>query len=165
MNKSDWCIEQHEFYKDKVNHDNVTKPKHYQFSKPCNEVRDVIKDRVKRLLNENSPAVGYDKRELLYDYENSIKYLLRWFEKNGAEDLRKAKYCIDQMLCILEDGKDSTDQPIKCEPSNDVPVVDLDLLWEQEHMKVHPTIKEQFAEAFDKVKCGRIPIARFPPWS
>lgn len=102
-----------------MGHNNVTNPRHYQFSKPCNEVRDVIRDRVNKCINW---PVNTD---IVYDYSNAIKYLLRWFEKNGTEDLRKAKYCIDSMLRILEDGKDSTDQPAECEPSNDVFVVDM----------------------------------------
>lgn len=102
---------------------NVTNPKHYQFSKPCNEVRDVIRDRLNRYLNFTD-----GQSDLLYDYSNAIKYLLRWFEKNGTEDLRKAQYCIDSMLRILEDGKDSTDQSTECEPSDDVPALDLSYL-------------------------------------
>jgi hypothetical protein len=104
---------------DHKNYNNVTKPKHYQFSEPCIEVRDVIRDRLDRCIKWPVNS------KILYDYSNAIKYLLRWFEKNGTEDLRKAKYCIDSMLSILEDGKDSTDQPIECEPSDDVPTLDL----------------------------------------
>lgn len=139
---------------------NVTKPKHYQFSKPCNEVRDVIKDRIKRLLSNESLLMICDKKDLLYDFENSIKYLLRWFEKNGAEDLRKAQYCINEMLRILEDGENSTNQSTECKSSNDVSVVDLDKLWKQEHLKVHPVIRGQIEKMYN-----HMPIARFPPWS
>ncbi len=32
---------------------------------------------------------------------NAIKYLWRWKRKNGAEDLRKAKWYIDRMLSSL----------------------------------------------------------------
>jgi hypothetical protein len=107
---------------DHKNYNNVTNPKHYQFSKPCNEVRDVIRDRLNKCLD-----LPIDS-DILYDYLNAIKYLLRWFEKNGAEDLRKARYCIDSMLCILENGENPSNQPTKCESSNDVPAVDLDYL-------------------------------------
>jgi hypothetical protein len=99
---------------------NITNPKHYQFSKPCNEVRDVINDRLNKFLKYSG-----GKSQILYDYMNLIKYSMRWFEKNGIEDLRKAKYCLDSMLSVLEDGKDSTNQPTECESGNVVPVADL----------------------------------------
>jgi hypothetical protein len=108
---------------DHKNYNNVTKPKHYQFSNPCNEVRDVIRDRLNKLLEFSG-----GQSELLYDYSNAIKYLLRWFEKNGTEDLRKAQYCIDSMLRILEDGKDSTDKFTERKSGDDVPLVDLNTI-------------------------------------
>lgn len=73
--------------------DKVTNPFHYQFSHPCHEVRDVIKDRLDVMLRETGDIY------LAYDYSNAIKYLLRAFAKNGREDLEKAKYCIE---CLLE---------------------------------------------------------------
>ena len=77
--------------------DKITKPFHYQFRKPCLEVRDVIRDRCFNLINK----LGRNKAALLaYDYSNSIKYLLRWTDKNGIEDLKKARYCID---CMIEE--------------------------------------------------------------
>lgn len=33
---------------------------------------------------------------------NAIKYLWRWKEKNGAEDLKKAKWYIERLLKTLE---------------------------------------------------------------
>jgi len=82
--------------------DPVTKPAHYQFYRPCREVRDVIDDRVAHLFRDDAPAVEYNKADLMYDYINSIKYLLRAFEKNGLEDLRKAQYCIGNMIFTIE---------------------------------------------------------------
>jgi hypothetical protein len=34
---------------------------------------------------------------------NAIKYLWRWKQKNGAEDLRKAKWYIDKLIEKQED--------------------------------------------------------------
>ena len=85
--------------------DPVKNPSHYQFKKPCLEVRDVIRDRIALMIE-----CGYDY-DLIYDYSNAIKYLLRWPAKNGIEDTNKAKYCIDTMISLLEDGdKEEADQ-------------------------------------------------------
>lgn len=75
----------------------VTHPNHYQFSKPCIEVRDVIRDRISKYLNEEYPDT-----DIVYDYSNAMKYILRWFDKNGVQDLKKAKFCIESMLELLE---------------------------------------------------------------
>ena len=76
--------------------DNVTKPSHYQFYEPCNEVRDVIRDRaVCAILN------GW-RAYVLYDYLNAIKYVLRAPAKNGAEDIKKAIYTLQSLLGIIE---------------------------------------------------------------
>jgi hypothetical protein len=81
--------------------DKVTKPSHYQFEKPCAEVRDVIRDRIKRMLE-----AGYDP-ELVYDYSNAIKYTLRWPMKNGVEDVAKALETMKEVYSLLinEKGK------------------------------------------------------------
>lgn len=76
-------------------YDNVSKPRHYQFEKECSEVRDVITDRIKQML-----SAGYST-DLIYDYSNAIKYLLRWPLKNGEEDLNKALYCIQNILSSM----------------------------------------------------------------
>ena len=76
--------------------DNVTKPRHYQFYKPCNEVRDVIRDRtICAVLN------GWPE-DVLYDYLNAIKYVLRAPAKNGAEDIKKAIYTLQTLLEMIE---------------------------------------------------------------
>jgi hypothetical protein len=79
--------------------DPVTKPSHYQFNKPCNEARDVIKDRLKKYVENDGEFL-----EVLSDYSNAIKYLLRWFDKDGLQDLKKARECIDQMIATIKNG-------------------------------------------------------------
>ena len=78
----------------------ITRPAHYVFDKPCEEVRDVIKDR----LTQMSDLVEYeeDLGDLVYDYSNAIKYLLRWPFKNGLKDLYKTKECVEELIEILE---------------------------------------------------------------
>jgi hypothetical protein len=36
---------------------------------------------------------------------NAIKYLWRWKQKNGAEDLRKAQWCIAKLLAVLDSAE------------------------------------------------------------
>jgi len=35
---------------------------------------------------------------------NAIKYLWRWKEKNGAEDLRKAQWYITKLLTVIQNS-------------------------------------------------------------
>jgi hypothetical protein len=77
--------------------DLISNPSHYKFTKEINEVRDLINDRLENLL-----VSGVYPDDLLYDYANSIKYLMRWFDKNGLDDLKKANECINQMIYVIE---------------------------------------------------------------
>ena len=36
----------------------------------------------------------------------AFKYLWRWRTKNGVEDLKKARQCIDYLIEVVEGGKD-----------------------------------------------------------
>jgi hypothetical protein len=81
---------------DKQEYNVIKRPKHYQFDRLCAEVKDVIKDRVALLL-----ASGYHT-DMVYDYTNSIKYLLRWPDKNGLEDIKKCIECAERMAEFLE---------------------------------------------------------------
>lgn len=76
-------------------HNEITKPSHYQFAHRCDEVRDVIRDRTDGAFQEWGP-------ESVYDYTNAIKYILRAPYKNKLKDLRKAKYCIESILELLD---------------------------------------------------------------
>jgi len=40
------------------------------------------------------------------DTANAIKYILRWHNKNGVEDLKKARWYIDHLIKKLEDFED-----------------------------------------------------------
>lgn len=39
---------------------------------------------------------------------NAIKYLWRWKNKNGVEDLKKAKWYIDRLIeeCLMSNGRE-----------------------------------------------------------
>lgn len=75
----------------------ITLPSHYQFEGEITEVRDVIRDRTVQYVEAGLPLEG------LYDYLNAIKYTLRAPGKNGIEDFKKASYCLDSLIEILED--------------------------------------------------------------
>lgn len=38
----------------------------------------------------------------------AIKYIWRWKDKNGQEDLRKAQHCLTMVLDTMENGSDTT---------------------------------------------------------
>lgn len=71
-------------------YDNVTKPKHYQ-GKYGMEVLDVVKNFIGNLAGEHA-----------YYWGNVIKYLLRFQQKNGVEDLKKAMQHLDWLIEEME---------------------------------------------------------------
>lgn len=78
----------------KTKEDTIHHPSHYQGVYGL-EAYDVIK-------NFSADLSG----EMAYYQGNAIKYLLRWQKKNGAEDLKKCKEYIDDMLKNLPDAEE-----------------------------------------------------------
>ena len=76
-------------------HDPVNHPSHY-ISKSGLEVVDVIKAFTEGLSGYEAVAEG-----------NIIKYILRWPKKNGIEDLKKARWYLDDLISYLENGEDA----------------------------------------------------------
>lgn len=70
--------------------DNVTKPKHYQ-GKHGLEAMDVIDNFIGDLVGKQA-----------YCWGNVIKYLLRFQQKNGLEDLKKARQHLDWLIEMEE---------------------------------------------------------------
>ena len=68
--------------------DNVNRPKHY--CKGGLECIQVIK------------AQLTPEQNIGYLYGNVLKYMWRWPEKNGIEDLRKAKHYLEWLIESLE---------------------------------------------------------------
>ena len=85
----DWGIQgkhETEFAKpDMVNH-----PPHYQ-SKSGLEVIDVIDAFTEDLTGMEAVCTG-----------NAIKYILRWKQKNGVEDVKKAVWYLNKLVSVLE---------------------------------------------------------------
>ena len=82
----------------------VEKPKHYMlFEKQGIEVRDVIEKLVTRMC-ELSP--GDDRVPLTpmfdADYVQMMQYLMRFMDKNGVEDLKKARWYLDKLIDAYE---------------------------------------------------------------
>ena len=73
-------------------YDIVSKPKHYMlFEEEGIEVRDVIA----KLVDKFGPPV---EGMFIADYVQLMQYLMRFMDKNGKEDLEKARWYLDKMI-------------------------------------------------------------------
>lgn len=80
-------------------YDVVSKPKHYMlFEDEGIEVRDVIRKLVNKIDANFSPYDGL----FVADYVQLLQYLMRFMEKNGLEDLKKAQWYLTQMIEAYE---------------------------------------------------------------
>ena len=90
-------VEQEDFwvsYKG-ITHDPVSKPKHYMlFEDEGIEVRDVIEKLVEKfeMSSEGHPYM------FAADYVQMMQYLMRFMDKNGQEDLKKARWYLDKLI-------------------------------------------------------------------
>ena len=82
-----------------ITHDPVIKPKHYMlFEEEGIEVRDVIEKLVNKI-----PPVSRDYGGLFTaDYVQMMQYLMRFMDKNGVEDLKKARWYLDKLIVSYE---------------------------------------------------------------
>jgi hypothetical protein len=85
-----------------ITHDPVEKPKHYMlfdaefvnataYLKEGIEVRDVIERLVGKLPKNAKPMYSAD-------YVQMMQYLMRFMDKNGVEDLKKARWYLDKLI-------------------------------------------------------------------
>lgn len=74
--------------------DNIN-PDHYK--KGSVECIDAISSAVEGLVGVEAMLTG-----------NAMKYLYRWKQKNGAEDLKKAKWYIDRLISELDRTADTS---------------------------------------------------------
>jgi hypothetical protein len=76
-------------------YDTVNKPKHYMlFEEQGIEVRDVITKLVEKLTSENTPGNAMFES----DYVQMMQYGMRFMDKNGVEDLKKARWYLDKLI-------------------------------------------------------------------
>jgi hypothetical protein len=86
-------------------YDVISKPKHYMLFEPSDihpnkgiEVRDVLEV----LAEKTADMMGAGKVEysplFISDYVQLMQYLMRFMDKNGVEDLKKARWYLDKMI-------------------------------------------------------------------
>ena len=81
-------------------YDTVSKPKHYMlFEEEGIEVRDVIE----KLVLKMYPEVGQFDGMFFADYVQMMQYLMRFMDKNGVEDLKKARWYLDKLIEAYDD--------------------------------------------------------------
>jgi len=94
-------------------YDTVNKPKHYMLFSPEEigmrsaddkgiEVRDVIEKLVNKVREGH--AIPFWKEAPLFeaDYVQMMQYVMRYMDKNGVEDLKKARWYLDKMIDAYE---------------------------------------------------------------
>lgn len=88
----------------KQGYDTVNKPKHYMlFEKEGIEVRDVIEKLVLKLKRSDLRDPLWEKGALFEaDYVQLMQYVMRFMDKNGVEDLKKARWYLDKMIDAYE---------------------------------------------------------------
>lgn len=80
-------------------YDTVNKPRHYMlFEDEGIEVRDVIEKLVGKLHSENTPGTVLFEA----DYVQMLQYVMRFMNKNGQDDLRKAEFYLKKMIQAYE---------------------------------------------------------------
>lgn len=79
----------------------VSKPKHYMlFEEQGIEVRDVIEKLVSK-FELNSLGHSY---MFAADYVQMMQYLMRFMDKNGVEDLKKARWYLDKLIDAYDES-------------------------------------------------------------
>lgn len=82
-----------DYSKQDTKHDVVNKPKHYMLIPEKGiEVRDLMQVLADRLENNEYSAM------FISDYIQMQQYLLRFDQKNGKEDLEKAKWYLEKLI-------------------------------------------------------------------
>lgn len=95
----DWFKEGHDQTQEEFWYDTVEKPKHYMlFEKQGIEVRDVIEKLVEKLDKQIGQALVPYSPLFCADYVQMMQYLMRFMDKNGAEDLKKAKWYLEKLI-------------------------------------------------------------------
>jgi hypothetical protein len=78
-------------------YDIISKPKHYMlFEDKGIEVRHVIEKLVDKCYSDGLATQGSSL--FLSDYVQLMQYLMRFMDKNGVEDLKKARWYLDKMI-------------------------------------------------------------------
>jgi hypothetical protein len=77
----------------------ISKPKHYMlFEDKGIEVRDVIEKLSYKAAYSDKCPDSFDNPLFVPDYVQLMQYLMRFMDKNGKEDLEKARWYLDKMI-------------------------------------------------------------------
>lgn len=95
----DWFKHGQEQLREEFWYDAVDKPKHYMlFEEEGIEVRDVIEKLVDKF---ELTSLGHSYM-FAADYVQMMQYLMRFMDKNGQEDLKKARWYLDKLIDSYE---------------------------------------------------------------
>ena len=85
-------------------YDTVHKPKHYMlFEEQGIEVRDVIEKLVEKVDKQIGQSVVPYSPLFNADYVQLMQYLMRFMDKNGVEDLKKARWYLDKLIAAYDE--------------------------------------------------------------
>jgi len=77
----------------------ISKPKHYMLfawdELPTGGAGIEVRDVIEKLVNKFGPPV---EGMFIADYVQLMQYLMRFMDKNGKEDLEKARWYLDKMI-------------------------------------------------------------------
>lgn len=86
-------------------HDIVNKPKHYMLFdkyqvklKASDSLGIEVRDVIEKLVLKMYPEVGQFDGMFFADYVQMMQYLMRFMDKNGVEDLKKARWYLDKLI-------------------------------------------------------------------
>ena len=81
----------------KPQYNSVNRPRHYMlFEDKGIEVRDVIEKLVSKFDDEVMHQ--FDSHMFISDYVQMLQYVMRFYDKNGVEDLKKAEHYLKKMI-------------------------------------------------------------------
>ena len=92
--------------------DNINSPKHYMLFdrnalKKYNqgiEVRDVLRELVAKIANKTGQGELSWSPLAESDYVQMMQYLMRFMDKNGIEDLKKASWYLDKLIDAYDES-------------------------------------------------------------
>lgn len=80
-------------------YDIINKPKHYMlFEDKGIEVRDVCAQLVNKVREGSNVPFWKEASLFESDYVQLMQYLMRFMDKNGVEDLKKARFYLDKLI-------------------------------------------------------------------
>ena len=81
-------------------YDMVNKPKHYMLFENHEIIdRDIeVRDVIEKLVSKMQIELIATKPLFAADYVQLMQYLMRFMDKNGLEDLKKAKHYVDFLI-------------------------------------------------------------------